>query len=62
MDTAADPPEPEEARPWRSSDGPPPKVSTWLAGDRPALKVFSHGAWRYAPVLARQDYADGRVV
>ncbi|WP_433860217.1 hypothetical protein [Streptomyces kronopolitis] len=55
-------PEPTEARPWRQpEDGPEPKVTTWPPGDRPALRVWSHGKWRYAPVMARQDWADGRV-
>ncbi len=41
---------------------PPPAVRTWPPGDCPALKVWSLGAWRYAPVRARQDCPDGRVV
>jgi hypothetical protein len=61
MSTTDDIPEPTVARPWRPSDGAKPKVTTWPPGDRPALKVWSHGAWRYAPVRARQDWADGRV-
>ncbi|WP_409473539.1 hypothetical protein [Streptomyces sp. HC307] len=52
-------PEPEPARPCRPQDGPEPEVWTWPPGDRPALKVWSAGAWRYAPVTARQDWADG---
>ncbi|MGW3628021.1 hypothetical protein [Streptomyces sp. NPDC000880] len=54
-------PEPEEARPWRPEDGPEPTVTTWPYRDRPALEVWSHGKWRYAPVLARQDWSDGSV-
>lgn len=54
-------PEPEPSRPWRTEDGPPPKVWTWPNDDRPALRVWSAGRWRYAPVLARQDWADGTV-
>ncbi|MFD5589336.1 hypothetical protein ACFWII_36805 [Streptomyces sp. NPDC127063] len=54
-------PEPVPARPWRPEDGPRPKVTTWAAGSEPALMVWSHGRWRYAPVMARQDWADGRV-
>ncbi|MGV9892124.1 hypothetical protein [Streptomyces sp. NPDC003395] len=54
-------PEPVPARPWRPEDGPRPKVTTWPAGSEPALKVWSHGRWRYASVMARQDWADGRV-
>ncbi|MER7497071.1 hypothetical protein ABT033_31300 [Streptomyces pharetrae] len=54
-------PEPELARPWRPEDGPRPVVWTWPPGDRPALKVWSSGRWRYAPVMARQDWADGTV-
>lgn len=53
--------EPEPARPWRPEDGPRPQVWTWPRSDRPALRVWSAGAWRYAPVLARQDWADGAV-
>ncbi|MFB6505542.1 hypothetical protein ACFC07_22375 [Streptomyces sp. NPDC056099] len=54
-------PEPVEARPWRPEDGPEPKVTTWPNRDRPALSVWSHGKWRFAPVMARQDWSDGRV-
>lgn len=55
-------PEPEAARPWRGpEDGPWPVVRTWPAGAGPALEVWSAGRWRYAPVLARQDWADGSV-
>ncbi|MFD0501681.1 hypothetical protein [Streptomyces rhizosphaericus] len=53
-------PEPVEARPWRVEDGPRPRVWVWPHGDRPALEVWSRGRWRYAPVTARQDWADGR--
>ena len=51
-----------EARPWRPGDGPPPKVRTWPPGEQPALWVWLRGKWQYAPVTARQDWADGRVV
>ncbi|MGW2496202.1 hypothetical protein ACWCV2_17090 [Streptomyces pseudogriseolus] len=54
-------PEPEPSRPWRTEDGPPPEVWTWPLGDRPALRVWSAGAWRYASVRARQDWPDGTV-
>ncbi|MFE7212447.1 hypothetical protein ACFU93_21130 [Streptomyces sp. NPDC057611] len=54
-------PEPVPARPWRPEDGPQPQVWTWPTGDRPALWVLSGGRWRYAPVLARQDWVDGSV-
>ncbi|MGW5434481.1 hypothetical protein ACWET9_46445 [Streptomyces sp. NPDC004059] len=37
-----------------------PKVTTYPRVGDPALEVFSHGAWRWAPVTARQDWADGR--
>ncbi|MBY8868717.1 hypothetical protein [Streptomyces sennicomposti] len=53
--------EPEPARPWRPEDGPEPVVWTWPKGDRPALAVWSAGRWRYAPVMARQDWPDGTV-
>jgi hypothetical protein len=53
--------EPESARPWRPDDGLKPKVWTWPRTDRPALWVRSHGAERYAPVLALQEWADGAV-
>ncbi|PNG22313.1 hypothetical protein [Streptomyces cahuitamycinicus] len=53
--------EPTPARPWRPEDGPPPEVWTWPHGDRPALEVRSAGKWRYAPVMARQNWADGTV-
>ncbi|MFD8477259.1 hypothetical protein ACFV2E_35260 [Streptomyces globisporus] len=48
-------------RPWREADGPPPVVRCWPPAHRPALYVWSHGRWRYAPVHARQTYADGTV-
>jgi hypothetical protein len=54
-------PEPEPSRPWREEDGPQPEVWAWPAGARPALKVWSAGKWRYAPVEARQNWADGSV-
>ncbi|MEU1592709.1 hypothetical protein ABZ468_07580 [Streptomyces sp. NPDC005708] len=54
-------PEPEPARPWRPEDGPEPVVWTWPRSDPPALWVRSGGAWRFATVLARQDWADGSV-
>ncbi|MFM9629794.1 MULTISPECIES: hypothetical protein [Streptomyces] len=53
--------EPTLARPWRPEDGPPPKVWTWPKNDRPSLWVWSAGKWRHAPVVARQDWADGTV-
>lgn len=49
-----------EARPWRESDGPKPRVWTWQPADRPALWVRISGAWRHASVVARQDWPDGR--
>lgn len=54
-------PEPVPARPWRPEDGPEPTVWTWPRTDRPALGVWSAGAWRRATVRARQDWADGSV-
>ncbi|MFK0279485.1 hypothetical protein ACIQVL_03290 [Streptomyces sp. NPDC090499] len=54
-------PEPEPARPWRPEDGPRPEVWTWPNRDRPALEVWSAGAWRHAPVMARQNWPDGTV-
>ncbi|MGW6410473.1 hypothetical protein ACWF95_25235 [Streptomyces vinaceus] len=54
--------EPVESGPWRPEDGRPPTVWSWSAGDRPALWVWSCGAWRYAAVMARHDWADGRVI
>lgn len=32
---------------------------TWPRTDRPALWVHANGAERYAPVLAKQQWADG---
>lgn len=52
--------EPIEARPWRPEDGPHPMVWAWPPGDRPAFWVWSRGAWRWAPVRARQDWPAGR--
>ncbi|WP_329438804.1 hypothetical protein OG906_34110 [Streptomyces sp. NBC_01426] len=60
--SADEPVEPVALRPWGPQDGPAPRVWTWPAGDRPALAVWSCGAWRFAPVKSRQDHADGRVV
>jgi hypothetical protein len=37
------------------------KMWTWPRTDRPVLCVRSHGAERYAPVLAMQEWADGAV-
>ncbi|MGW1800017.1 hypothetical protein ACWCQN_29695 [Streptomyces sp. NPDC001984] len=54
-------PESTPARPWRRDDGPEPKVTVYPRVGGPVLEVFSHGAWRWAPVAARQDWADGRV-
>lgn len=54
--------EPVETPPWNAETGPAPVVWSWPAGDRPALKVWSMGRWRYAPVRARQDWPDGTVV
>ncbi|MFK4122337.1 hypothetical protein [Streptomyces longwoodensis] len=53
--------EPEVARPWRPEDGPRPKVWTWPRTDRPALWVWSHGAERYALIVAKQEWAHGTV-
>ncbi|MFH9970208.1 hypothetical protein ACH4PR_55150 [Streptomyces mirabilis] len=53
--------EPEQARPWRAEDGPRPRVQTWPSSERPALWVWSCGAWRWARVVARQDWPDGRI-
>jgi hypothetical protein len=61
-DTSDSIPEPEPARPWRREDGPEPKVTTYPQVGDPVLWVWSHGAWRWAPVTARQDWADGRVI
>lgn len=44
-------PEPVENQPWRQEDGPPPRVWCWPSSHRPALEVWSHGRWRYAPVF-----------
>jgi hypothetical protein len=52
--------EPVAARPWRPEDGPKPVVWTWPRKDPPALGVRSKGHWRWATVMARQDWADGR--
>ncbi|MFF9638789.1 hypothetical protein ACF1D2_29945 [Streptomyces bacillaris] len=48
-------------RPWRPEHGPEPTVRCWHGAGRPALLVRSAGKWRYAPVHARQDYANGSV-
>jgi hypothetical protein len=52
--------EPEQSPPWRSEEGPAPTVWTWPTGDRPGLFVRANGRWRYASVLSRHVYADGR--
>lgn len=50
-----------EARPWRTEDGPAPRVRTYPPGARPLLNVYTGGAWRRCTVLARQDWPTGRV-
>ncbi|MER6031849.1 hypothetical protein [Streptomyces sp. NPDC001851] len=56
-------PEPVPARPWRrDTDGPEPKVTTYLPGGAPALEVLSQRAWRRATVVSRQAWAAGRVL
>ncbi|MGC4950971.1 hypothetical protein ACLQ2N_32865 [Streptomyces sp. DT224] len=55
-------PDAVEHRCWKESDGPRPRVHCWPRTGRPALYVRSHNRWRYAPVEARQDWADGSVV
>lgn len=47
------------ARPWNPSDGPEPEVWTWPRTDRPAMWVRAGGRWRWAPVMAKQVWADG---
>ncbi|MFJ1975307.1 hypothetical protein ACIO93_42570 [Streptomyces sp. NPDC087903] len=42
-------------------DGPRPKVWTWPLTDPPALWVRQQGTWRWASVMARQDWPDGRI-
>lgn len=61
MSSPDDIPEPAPARPWSPDDGAQPTVTVWPTGNRPALSVRSGGKWRYAPIRARQDWADGRV-
>lgn len=51
---------PEQVPPWRPEDGPAPRVWCWPPGDQPALYVYDGGRWKYAPVMARLDHADGR--
>ncbi|MGW0631137.1 hypothetical protein [Streptomyces sp. NPDC002758] len=58
---ASDIPGPAPARPWRREDGPKPKATVSPRVGGPVLEVWSHGTWRWAPVAARQDWADGRV-
>ncbi|WP_146046266.1 hypothetical protein [Streptomyces cahuitamycinicus] len=53
--------EPMEARPWRPENGAKPLVRTWPHRDPPALWVWSKGRWRWATVMARQDWPDGRI-
>lgn len=36
-------------------------MRTYPRAGGPALKVWSGGKWRWAPVMARQDWTDGRV-
>lgn len=55
------PPEPTEARPWRSEWGTPPRVTVYHRVWGPALYVWLQGRWRYAVVMARQDWAEGGV-
>jgi hypothetical protein len=55
-------PVPQEEPPWR--EGPQPRVTSWVPGHRPALRVWTGRRWVYAEVQARHDYPppDGRVV
>lgn len=50
-----------EAPPWRPDLGPAPRVRIWPPGEQPAMQVRVDGEWRHASVLARHDWADGRV-
>lgn len=54
-------PEAEEARPWRTEDGPAPKVHVYEPGRRPMLAIRTGGRWESAVVRARYDHADGHV-
>ncbi|MEV7004792.1 hypothetical protein AB0N62_45715 [Streptomyces sp. NPDC093982] len=53
--------EPVEARPWRPEDGRQPFVRTWPSRGPLALWLWSKGRWRWATVMARQDWAVGRI-
>jgi hypothetical protein len=50
-----------EMRPWRSEDGPPPRMRVYPYGERPLLAIRIAGRWRRCPVRARADWADGRI-
>lgn len=48
---------------WREGmDVPRPEVRVYPRVGRPILWVYVQGAWRFAPVTARHDWADGRIV
>lgn len=50
------------APPWRDDMGiPPPRSRTWPPGQQPRLRIRIDGQWRRATVIARQDWADGRI-
>lgn len=50
-----------EARPWRSADGPAPRMHSYPPGARPLMTIRIEGAWRVCPVRSRADWPDGRV-
>ncbi|WP_369265826.1 hypothetical protein [Streptomyces harbinensis] len=52
----------EQAAPWRPDMRVPvPEVTVFPPGRQPLLQVAWRGARPVCPVLARQDWADGRV-
>jgi hypothetical protein len=60
-------PDAEPVPPGRPQDGPPPRMHVYVSeeyppGDEPLMHVRWQGRWLLAPVRARADWADGRVV
>lgn len=58
---SAGPADAVEARPWRESDGPEPRMHVFDRGRRPRLRIHAEGRWRTCTVQARMDWPDGRI-
>ncbi|MCF3101411.1 hypothetical protein IPZ58_07435 [Streptomyces roseoverticillatus] len=59
--TEPEPVDAQEAPPWSPEQGPWPRVRTWPPAEKPGLYIRVNGRWYHCWVLARHDYADGRM-